>query len=399
MNPRTHRIVSGLVGTVVVLIASGCADRHNESVNAASARWMMLRSTQMLALAHQQFEAGDLEQAGKSVAEALSVDQTNAPLLVLAARICLEQGHLERSYHLLNKAIECDPELPKAQYYKGLVMERWRKFDAALICYQHAYGLEADNVAYLLAVSEMLVAMDRVEEAIEILESKLNYFEQNVGIREAIGRLHVIQRRFELAVDYFERAQLLQPDDLQLREELAMARIGAGQYLDAAQELHDLCDQLQGDDHRYLRIALITAYQAAGRLDAAREVCFDLTRRNPKDTEAWRRLADLSWEQNDLTSALTAAGRVCKLAPERPDGYLMAGMVWQKRGNSKRALELFQVAAQADRTSAKPSLLQGITLEQAGQLAAAAEAYREALRREPNDPRARKLLARVEARL
>jgi protein O-GlcNAc transferase len=399
MKPRTRRILSGLVGTVVVLIASGCADRHTESINSASARWMMLRSTQMLALAHQQFEAGDLELAEKSVAEALSVDQTNADLLVLASRICLEQGHLERSYHLLNKAIENDPQLAEAQYYKGLVMQRWRQFDAALICYQHAYGLEADNVAYLLAVSEMLVAMDRVDEAIELLESKLTYFEQNVGIREAIGRLHVIRRRFELAVDYFERAQLLQPDDVQLREELAMARMGAGQYAEAAQELKELCEQLQDDDRRYLRVALITAYQAIGRLDAAREVCFEMTRRNPEDTEAWRRLADLSWEQEDLTAALTAAGRMCKLAPERPDGYLMAGMVWQKRGNSKRALELFQAAAKADRTSAKPAMLQGIALEQDGQLAAAAEAYREALRREPNDARARKLLAGVEARL
>ena len=357
------------------------------------------RHSKQLALAHQQFESGDLEMAEKSVAEALNVDPTNAQFLVLAGRICLEQGKLERSYHLLNKAIENNPKLAVAQYYKGLIMQRWRRLEAALNCYHHAYGLEADNVAYLLAVSEMLVAMDRVDEAVDLLQSKLSYFEQNVGIREAIGRLHVAQRRFGEAVDYFEQAQLLQPDDLQLREELAMARMGAGQFIEAAQELQQICEKDPSNDHRYLRIALISANQAAGRLDVAREVCFELTRRDPADTEAWRRLADLSWEQEDLAAVLTAAGRVCKLAPGRPDGYMLAGMVWQKRGNSKRALELFQVAARADITNAKPALLQGITLEQAGQFTAAAEAYREALRRDPNDPRARKLLEGVEARL
>ena len=359
----------------------------------------MLRSTQMLALGHQQFETGDLELAEKTVREALGVDPTNAQLLVLAARICLEQGHLERAYHLFNQAIENDPELAEAQYYKGLVMQRWQQFDASLVCHQLAYDLEADNVWYLLAVSEMLVAMDRIDDSLELLKSKLTYFEQNVGIREAIGRIYVVKRDFDSAVTYLDQALLLQPDDLQLREDVAMARMGAGQYAEAAKQLEELCEQTKADDRRYLRIALITAYQSSGRVDAAREVCFELTRRDPSDADAWLRLAELSWLKEDLTATLTAAGRVCRLSPQRPEGYVLAGLVWQKRGNTKRALELFQSAARADKTSAKPAILQGITLEETGKLAAAAQAYREALRREPNDSRARKLLASVEARL
>ena len=379
----------------LTVITGGCTNHHRESTNTANLRWLTMRSAQLLGMARQQFEMGDLDQADKTVENSLMTDPMNAHLMVMAARIALERGRLERSYHLLNKAIEIDSELPSAHYYQGLVMQRWQQFDAALVRYQNAYGLEADNVAYLLAVGEMLVAIDRVDDALELLEAKLAYFEQNAGIREAVGRLYVMQDKFTKAVDFFHDASLLLPDDLQIQEELGLTQLEAEQFEDAIRTLEPLCEEFDLRDRRYLRLALISAYQAAGHSEKAWEKAMAMTRRAPDDIEAWRLVAELAWDAEDLTAALSAAGRVSKLAPQQPEGFLLAGMVWQKRGQSHRALKLFEQAVKVDRSNANAVILQGIVLEDMGRWREAAEAYREALRRQPDDPRAQELLTRL----
>ena len=76
--------------------------------------------------------------------------------------------------------------------------------------------------------------------------------------------------------------------------------------------------------------------------------------------------------------------------------YVLAGLVWQQRGQTKRALQLFDRAAKVDKTSAEAAILYGIALEDLGQPGQAANSYREALRRDPSDQRAQQLLWRIE---
>src|SRR5690606_10637224 len=113
----------------------------------------------------------------------------------------------------------------------------------------------------------------------------------------------------------------------------------------------------------------------------------------PDNADVWIKLGELSWVQGDLPGALTAANRAMSLAPHRHEGFLLAGLVWQRRERTEEALRLFDRAASLAPTSAEPMVMRGITLQRAGRHAAAAEAYHEALRRRPDDTRARELLA------
>jgi Flp pilus assembly protein TadD len=72
--------------------------------------------------------------------------------------------------------------------------------------------------------------------------------------------------------------------------------------------------------------------------------------------------------------------------------------VMQKRGRIDDALRSFDRAAEAAPAVADPLILRGIALQQAGRTTAAAEAYAEALKRQPNDARAASLLASVETK-
>ena len=107
------------------------------------------------------------------------------------------------------------------------------------------------------------------------------------------------------------------------------------------------------------------------------------------------RARDPRWADEQYTDALFAARRAITFAKDRPEAYIIAGMVWQKRDRTAEALEMFDTAARVAPDSAEPLLLRGITLQRAGKLAAAAEAYREAKQRQPNDARVDQLLSGV----
>ncbi len=385
---------------LVVFGLTGCeaAQRqHAKNIDDANNRWNNVRSASMAKVAQQHFEAGDLDQAEKTLASAISVDQKNPHLLVLSGRVALERGQLERSYHRFQAALDMaqETDLPTASYFQGIILQRWSRFDASLEKYRAAYDQAPDNVSYLLATAEMLVALDREDEALKLLVDRVVYFDQNAGIRTAVGHLYGIKGDFKKATEYFEEAALLQPEDLQILEDLALAQVAAGRYRDAIENLRRLGSEPGHSTRLDLKRALACAYQGAGLSADARAIYIKLTHDDPNDIQSWVSLGQLSWEQGDTTGALLAAGRIEELDSSRHEGFLLAGMVWYQRGQIDRALEMYEQAASLAPDSAAPVLLRGIALEEAGRASDAADAYNEALRRNPDDARARQLLTAV----
>ncbi len=396
--PHSFRLIACLCLPAAIFSLAGChANRsgHAENVKAAESRWNLIRTEQRLTIARQQFETGDLEQAEKTLLEAIAADGEEARLWVLAGRVALERGQLEKCSQRLTKAIEFDPNLGEAYYFRGIVFERWKQFERAHEDYSKAYELHADNVGFLLAVSEMLLALDRSDEALALLESKTTYFDQNAGIRVALGQMFQMRGDFKKAAEYFRQASLLRPDDLQILEELAMARIGDKQYDLALADLQALARDAKPERKVELLHLLASTYMNAGRFDDARTTYLQLTRLDRNDVECWIKLSEISMQADELGPALSAANRVISLASHQPDGYMLAGLVWQKRKDTDKALAHFDRAAQLAPSDADALILRGITLEQAGRLDAARSAYQEALKRQPNDERARRLLEQV----
>lgn len=384
---------------LIALGVAGCSGArskgHEVAVNAANERWQTLRSNTMLKLAQQQFDTGDLDQSEKTLVEAINADPKNARLYVLAGRIALERSQLERAFQRLATASTLDPKLSDAPYYQGIVLQRWQRYEEALACYEQSEKAQSDNPAFILAISEMLVMLDRMDEATARLKEKVGYFDQNAGIRVALAQLAMMKKNPAEAAEYLKQASRLQPDQQQIVENLAVAQLAANQVNEAIETLSKLCADPKNANRRDLSKSLAKAYVHAGRNDEAKRTFVSLTRSDATDVESWIELSELAWSEGDLGGALMAANRVINLAPRRQEGYVIAGLVWQKRGKIDEALRLFGRAAEVAPKDAEPELLRGMALQNAGRPADAAQAYAEALRRAPDDPRARELLATV----
>jgi len=403
--PRTDRTVHTYIRSTLALLTTamtlavfvGCQSKqHDEAVNAANARWYQMRSELMLNMAQQRFDTGDLDQAQSTLREAMSVHPTNPELYVLAGRIELERGKLEKAYRLLDTALKFDEDRADAFYYQGLVLQRWQRFDDALAKYEKAFAAEPDNVAYLTAASEMDVATRGPDAAIERLESKIDYFDQSASLRLTMAHLYLMKRDYTQAAHWFEKASILKPDDTKLREELAKAQIAAGNHKPAIRNLKSLLTNGELKGRPDLKRALANAYIATGENREAREAYLELSRTDAMTASDWVQLAELSWSLDDDGGTLVAASKAIRLDRDRHDGYLLAGLVWQKRGRVDDALRMFDRSAQLAPTDATPLIMRGLTLQKVGRPEAAAEAYRQALQRQPDHERARRLLSNVQ---
>ncbi len=373
-----------------------CAGKtHEEHTDAASARWKQVRSQMILDEAVSRFNAGDLDTAERSVGEALNLHPSDPRMYTLLGRIALERGHLDRANQLFQNALEVDQNHPEAHYYRGIVLQRWERHEDAYESYRNAWHLVQDNPAFLLASAEMLLELDREDEALELLESRLVYFEGNAALRAALGQIHLMRGEIGQAIEYYRRATVLAPDDTTIREELALAKMAGGRHDAAINTFEKLSEHPETRDRRDIQFSLVRAYLAHGRANDARNVLLNLANDRPTDTSVWIKLGEACWYADDMAGALRAAERVIDLAPRRHEGYLLAGMVWKKRGDLERALESLDRAAGAATDQAAPLILRGLTLEDAGRPRAAMRAYREALERHPEHPRASALLQRL----
>ena len=383
------------VGGAVVLGMAGCqapSAGHTKAVNAASQRWKDARSALVIKIAQQAFDRGDLDRAESTLLEAVAIDPENANLHLLAGRLALERGQLERSHGRLQRAIELDEQLSQARYFQGVVLQRWQRYSAALNRYREAYALQADNIAYLLAVGEMLVATDQADQAIELLTSKLVYFDQSAAIRVALGQLYGLDQDHDRAAELLREALLLDPTSTAIAEELAAAESAAGQTAAAIETLEYLCANVTVESRPDLWRLLAGSYRQAHRLGDARAIYEQLRDSAPLEADNWIKLGELAWLEENTATALRSAKRAIALAPHRHEGYLLAGMVWQKRGRADEALRMFDRAAELAPDNADPLILRGITLQRDGQPDEAAKAYAQALQRQPTDDRARSLL-------
>jgi tetratricopeptide (TPR) repeat protein len=397
--PRQSPFPAALAAALLLL--GGCASDGNQTFHKSSQEaqqtFVRTRSTMRLQQAQRQFDAGDLDQAEKTATDALADDPKFAGLMVITARIKIERGELEQAKLLLAQAVALDPKLPEAHYYAGLVQQRWQQYAAARDQYHQAYDLAKDHAPYLLAEAEMLVDLDRADQAVALLTDKLTYFDQNSALRMALAHIYEIQHQYDRAAEFYHQVALLRPDDGEVTVSLARVQLEGGGAPAAVATLEPLCalpKYLTRSDAQRL---LARAYVGAGRLRDARAQYVRVMKLTPNDAEVWVRLGEVCLKLADQAGALEAARRATELAPQTQDGPLLAGMVYRAMGQVGAAQRCFTRAAELAPQAAAPLILLGITYEQQGHLAAAAGAYTQALQREPGDLRARQLLAHLGA--
>ncbi len=166
------------------------------------------------------------------------------------------------------------------------------------------------ELAYLMAKAEMLVAMDRSDEALALLQDKVVYFEHSAGIRDAVGQLLMQPRavRAKRSTCSARRASSRR-GRLPIREHLALALFYDKQYREAADVLGKL---REGRAVRQARRPARWRWASASCRSASRATPAQLRNRRaarPVNAGVWLGLARPRWSSSDLQARRAGARR------------------------------------------------------------------------------------------
>ena len=442
-----HKTRVGLVfATMVVAVLAGCngpTKAGQEARTAANARMNVVNAQVHFDQARQSFDSGQFEKAQREVQRAITRYPDAPNYYVLQGRIYLETHDLEASLNCFKIAIDMlkgaelidasksDAEkarqtapsrevttLAEAHYFSGIIFQRWSDDEEAYHCYLKAYELETTNAQYLLAAAESLIATGEFEQARQLVEPRMTYFEHNAALRQLQAQIALLQGDAKRATALYAEARLLAPDDLALLEQMMWSQYAAGMYgqcHETIKRLQEMRTQMASraaprpngsrtvEDFSATRTDLLhleaRCLNMMGRTTEAREIYIELARLRPADAVVWVELGTLSWELGDFRRLAMCAVQLIALAPDRYEGYMFKGLNERQKGNLEEAVKFFQKASECSTDLAMPHLLLGQTLEQTGNTEGAYAAYQAATQVEPNSPEAQELLRRLAAQI
>ena len=338
----------------------------------------------------QALEAGQFEKATKEIRHSIAIHPSWAEYRLIRGRILLETHRLEKALRSFEKALELKPEYPEAHYYCGIVFQRWSDDLRAHDHYRSAFEQEPDEVVYLLAAAESLVAIDQLNQATHLITTKLAYFEHNAAMHHLLAQIAMLQDDPTLAVERYAEAWRLRPEDDGMLGELARAQYQAKMYGPCLRSVRQLKDRPGGDSAELKRLHA-RCLVSLDRQGEARNLLVELTRIDPTDTGLWVELGTVAWEIGDYHRMALCGARATALAPDRFEGYLLKGINERHHGNLKDAIMFLRQAADRAVSTPLPHLLLGRVLDEHGDPESAMEAYAAALRIDPDDESAKLL--------
>jgi tetratricopeptide (TPR) repeat protein len=387
MRTRKHLSVLLLAAAVAV----GCQS-SGDKASAEKPKWDTARSGVLLNVASDQFNAGAYDKARRTLDEIFKLTPDNAGALMLLVRIELENGRLEGAFSTLERVRALAPGLAEVDYLDGIIAQRWKRFEDAEQSFARAFAREPDDLAYMLAYSELLAGNGRLNEAIAVLEPRVSQFDQTPAVRDALGRLLEQAGRLDQAVEHYRRAVVAEGADASIRERLAVALFRLERFDDALGQLNRLDHEALLDGRADLQTVRADCLAATGRLSEARTVYEQATRTDPTYVPAFRGLARAALAEGDRRRAGIAIAKATALKPGDPQTIVLGGCIELAEGRSDAARKSFEQALAIEPDNALAITLLGLLHERDGNTTGAAEAYSRALRIAPDEPLARQLI-------
>ncbi len=403
---RTHRMIRTatlVLATLATAALTGCGmGKHGqytqEHLNQAQEKMTMLKSGTEWQMAHQQFLAGDLDKALKTVDRSIAMNGTVPKSHVLRGRIMLEKSRLEEARQEFLTAQKIDPAFVEAHYYLGIVYERVSQTDEALASYTKAMDLDSANAQYVVAAAEMLINQNKLDEATQLLSDRKQYLQYNAAIRQTMGHIAELKSDHAGAATLFAEALLLAPGDQSISEDLVQAQISTAQYADAESLLGKLLAKEDNKNRRDLRAMRAKCLIALNRPVDARTVLQELTqdKDGSADLRAWIDLGNVCAILHDKGGLRNAMQRVTAMAPDRPEGFMLKAMYCRQDNRLADALAAADMAASKGGTNSAPLVLKAIILQDLGQVTEARNALVQAQQVDPQNPQAGALLQSID---
>jgi adenylate cyclase len=209
-----------------------------------------------------------VNQADAAARKALELEPESAEALTAMAQVHGALDRFEESLLELETAIRINPNLSEANRSLGLRYVSLGRFDEGIRYYRKACSLDPLDPGPALALTNVLRASGRVDEALEVAGEQKELHRSHTEVYLDTARCYLQKKDFARASEELDAGLRLNPDDYWLRMERGRLSALSGRREEALDELRDLMKD-EAESHRL--DAQVRIRTALGDLDEAFE--------------------------------------------------------------------------------------------------------------------------------
>jgi tetratricopeptide (TPR) repeat protein len=340
------------------VLAAGCGQSQiDQNRKEARQRWDEQRAQMVTKLAEGCYQHNELNRARQHIEELIKSGAMYAPAYELGARLAVEKGDLDKAGEYAATAVRIDPDSPEAHYVLGTVEQTLGHVDQALEEFTAAAELGRTNGKYALAQAEMLVSLDRPDEALTVLRETVDRLPGKADAHTALGDVLVLQKQYEEAVGSYRIAMRLCPSQVGLKERLATALFRSGAYGEAEPILAELGETApNGIGAAWTLDMRSTCLLALGRTAEARALCTPEVQARATSAAPLVVLAQCDILENQLVSAQASLEAALKREPEHAQANALMGYVLMAGGRPGEAVPHLKLALRDPACEGRPTI-------------------------------------------
>ena len=276
------------------------------------------------------FELGRLVEAYADVDAALKLVPDYAAAFETRAKFENYEGKWQDAIADSNAAIKLDPGRMLAHYRRAYAEWALDDLEGAASDYGDAIRLDSKFASAHAERSEVMAELKRFDEAHSEIDAAMKMEPKLSDHVRRLGRIYELELKFEDAAVVYQKAIDLDPSDGWSYEARAWFRISQGSWADADND------------------------------------CKTMLHKMPKEPAAYRCIAHVKWETNDVPGTLEALAQALKLDPKFGPAYYDRGRIMFDKADYEGAAASFSTAISLNYRLADALVYRGDTLRNLG---------------------------------
>lgn len=271
---------------------------------------------------------------------AIHLEPNNLEAHGLLAREYLVSENYPLAALAVTRAIQLEPESLPLYLLLGEIQARQKKYSQAQKTYEEALVFFPDEPKLLHLVAELQLAQKKYAKALETLLTlkELNQADLNTNVR--VGLLYYELKQLDYAIKVFEDILEKYPDSDRIHYYLGLLSQEKEEYPKALDHLKAIPFGSQFYNEALLRHAIILRLQ--DKVELAISLLQTAITKRPKVVDFYDLLSSLIAIKEDYGAALEVLDRGLRQNPKDERLLFAKGVLFEKMGNTEKALELMQ---------------------------------------------------------
>jgi tetratricopeptide (TPR) repeat protein len=283
-----------------------------------------------------------IDSAKKKLLSYMAGNPASLPGRLALAAVCIWEGQIERAIEELNEVYHRQPNNTMALYALGHCSELKGCEEDAIAFYQDCIKFKS----YLRLPRQRLAAIyfknGQIEDAIQQYEMLKHDNPEDIPVLITLGCLYIEASKFSDAVDTFNTAILIHPDNFDDSENETEQLISEGRLEEAAQRLENLISEIPERADLLVRYGDVLTMMGAG--SEAIDQYQQAVESRPNFLEATIKLGTVLLQMGSTQAAAIQFNKALEINEEIVDAYIGLASAQYKADSISEAAETLALA-------------------------------------------------------